>query len=71
MAVIYADMDDNEEQELTIEEALLELAILGYDNVTQEANKQNGPGFESKYVFAHPDGGVIYCDSDQDVLDIL
>ncbi|GAC1660916.1 MAG: hypothetical protein PVS3B3_31220 [Ktedonobacteraceae bacterium] len=63
--------EDDEEQPLTIDEALLELAILGYENVTTEANAQNGPDNQSRYAFAHPQGGVIYCDCDEDVFDIL
>ncbi len=47
---------DEEERPLTIEEVHIELAILGYDNVTEEANAQNGPDNLSKYAFAHPHG---------------
>lgn len=65
-------MDEyDEEKPLTIEEALLELAILGYDDVTEEANAHNGTDNLSMYAFAHPQGGVIYCHSEGDVFDIL
>ncbi len=67
----YEEIPEDETQ-LPLAEVLEKLASYGYEDCTEEANKQNGPGYESLYAFIDPSGhGVHYCSDEDDVRELL
>ncbi len=60
-------------KEMTVQEAVHELAQHGYRECTEEANKQNVDGKPLPYAFEGPsgDGVYYYCDSEEDVFALL
>ncbi len=60
------------EQELTIEEALIELKLRGYEDVTEVANNRLAAADHCVYIFDDPSGvGVHYCHTEADVIELL
>lgn len=65
--VTQEELDKSEERFLHL--ALFDLEDAGYEDVTEEANKQNKSN--CLYVFTDPSGvGVHYCNTVEDVLDL-
>jgi hypothetical protein len=61
-----------DEGELTIEEALIELKLRGYEDVTDVANTHLAATDRCVYIFDDPSGvGVHYCSTESDVFDLL
>jgi hypothetical protein len=57
-------------EEMDIETALHLLRVNGFQNVTEEANRQNHA--DIAYVFTHPSGeGVYYCEDDEEVIELV
>jgi hypothetical protein len=60
-----------EEANLPIGEVIKKLSEYGYTDCTEEANKQNGPGYTARWVFSDPNGhGVHYCNIEDDVREL-
>lgn len=67
---MHVDTRDYEIECLSEETARSLLAQHGYENITEEANKQNKQ--DNYAVFAHPSGqGVYYCETDKELLELV